>query len=107
MKSENNPARYSKLLAPITREEANANLDAFFTEIGKLREKYHFPECLTVVKVNVEYADGECGEAISHCHYGSQLEAECLAAYALGQTQAQGREMVNKLLNRKGTRSAD
>jgi len=97
MKTENNIKRYTRLVQPVTREQGNASIQAFFEALGALREKHHIPECLCVLKVNVEYADGEVGEAITSMHYGSQYEAEAMAAYALGNARAQVTAEVNKL----------
>ena len=97
MKTENNIKKYTRLVQPVTREQGNANIQAFYEALGELRDKYHIPECLCVIKVNVEYTDGEVGEAITSMHYGSQSEAESMAAYALGNARAQMTAKVNKL----------
>ena len=106
MKTENNIKRYARLMQPVTREQGNANIQAFFEALGALREKYHIPECLCVLKVNVEYADGEVGEAITSMHYGNHFEAEPMAAYALGNARAQVTAQVNKLARGQGTQEA-
>jgi hypothetical protein len=103
MKTEHNPGRYATLLTPLSRDAANENMQAFFEEVGKLRERYHIPDVLVVVKTNVEY-EGAIGEAIASNHYGSTFEAEALAAYALGQLREQTREHINKLVAGKGVR---
>ena len=97
MRTESNIALYAKLMHPISRECANKNIEAFFDALGALRQKYHILECLTVLKVNVEYSDGQVGEAITSAHYGNQHEAEAMAAYALGNARAQVTAQVNKL----------
>ena len=102
MKTENDIKRYTRLIQPVTREQGNANIQAFFEALGTLREKYHIPECLCVLKVNVEYTDGEVGEAITSMHYGNHFEAEAMAAYALGNARAQVTAEVNKLARGKG-----
>jgi hypothetical protein len=106
MKTENNIKKYTRLLQPVTREQGNANIQAFFEALGELRNKYHIPECLCVLKVNVEYADGDVGEAITSIHYGSQYEAEAMAAYALGNARAQVTAEVNKLARGQGIKEA-
>jgi hypothetical protein len=103
MRTENTLQRYVKLMQPISRDEGNRNIDAFFDAVGKLREKYHIPECLMVIKVNIEYADGQVGEAITSAQYGSSYEAEAMAAYALGNARAQVTAQVNKLARGQGT----
>jgi NH3-dependent NAD+ synthetase len=106
MRNANNLERYAKLMQPLARGKASANIDAFFDAVGALREKYHMLECLVVVKLNVEYSDKQIGEAVTSAHFGSQLEAEPLAAYALGNARARVREHINKLVANKGTEEA-
>ena len=106
MKTENNIKRYARLIQPVTREQGNANIQAFFEALGALREKYHIPECLCVLKVNVEYTDGEVGEAITSMHYGNQFEAEPMAAYAMGNARAQVTAEVNQLARGKRLQEA-
>jgi hypothetical protein len=106
MKTENDIKRYARLIQPVTREQGNANIQAFFEALGALREKFHIPECLCVLKVNVEYTDGEVGEAITSMHYGNHFEAESMAAYALGSARAQVTAQVNKLATGKGLQEA-
>jgi hypothetical protein len=97
MRTENNIERYAKLMQPISRDAGNENISNFMDEVSKLRERYHIPECLLVLKVNIRYADGQVGEAITSAHFGNQYEAESMAAYALGNARAQITAEVNKL----------
>ena len=104
MRTENNLERYAKLMQPITRDEGNENILNFMDEVAKLRDRYHIPECLMVLKVNIRYADGQVGEAITSAHFGSQYEAEAMAAYALGNARAQVIAQVNKLAANRNTK---
>jgi len=97
MRTENNIERYAKLMQPITRDDGNENISNFLDAVSKLRERYHIPECLVILKVNICYGDGQVGEAITSAHFGSQYEAESMAAYALGNARAQITAEVNKL----------
>jgi len=97
MRTENNIERYTKLVQPISRDAGNENISNFMDELSRLRERYHIPECLVVLRVNIRYADGEVGEAITSAHFGSQYEAESMAAYALGNARAKITAEVNKL----------
>lgn len=97
MRVENNIERYAKLMQPISRDAGNENISNFMDEVSRLRERYHIPECLVVLKVNIRYADKEVGEAITSAHFGNQYEAESMAAYALGNARAQVTAEVNKL----------
>lgn len=97
MKTEHNIERYAKLVQPISRDAGNENIGNFIEEVSKLRERYHIPECLLVLKVNIRYSDGQVGEAITSVHFGNQYEAESMAAYALGNARAQITAEVNKL----------
>lgn len=97
MRTEHNIERYAKLVQPISRDAGNENITNFMDEVSRLRERYHIPECLLVLKVNIRYADGQVGEAITSSHFGNQYEAESMAAYALGNARAQITAEVNKL----------
>jgi hypothetical protein len=106
VRTENNVKRYARLMQPVTRDQGNANIEAFFEVLGALREKHHIPDCLCILKVNVEYADGQVGEAITSMHYGSHYESEAMAAYALGNARAQVTAEVNKLAKGQGMKEA-
>jgi hypothetical protein len=97
-----NEAKYRELSVPKeTPEKANEDINAFFKELGELREKYALPECLCVLGVNVDYGEGKEGTAITWMSYGDNMKAEGLAAYAYGQAQAEHREIMNRLLRGK------
>ena len=105
MKTKNDIKKYTRLIQPVTREQGISNIQAFFEGLGELRNKYHIPECLCVLKLNIEYSDGEVGEAITSMHHGNPYEAEPMAAYALGNARAQVTAEVNKLA--RGERKPD
>jgi hypothetical protein len=97
---EQNPERYRTLSAARKPDETNAALEAFFTDLGALREKHGFPDVVAVIGMNVEYESG-IGSACTWHQYGDSLKAETLLAYAFGQAQAERRELVNRLTSGK------
>lgn len=91
-------AIYRKLCVPKdTAEQANQDLNEFFMELAALREKYGLPDVLCVVAVNVNYGDGQEGEAVTYMNYGQRAKVESLAAYAYGRAQAESRAIINQL----------
>jgi hypothetical protein len=98
--TKNDPEKYRRLSAPRSADETNAALEAFFKDLGDLREKHGLPDVITVVGVNVQYDSG-VGNAVSWSQYGAAQKAETLLAYAFGQAQAERRELVNRLTSGK------
>ena len=101
MKHKHDLGTYAALLTPLSKDAANENIEAFFDEIGKLRQKYHIADVLVVIKACVDY-DGAVGQAAALCQYGNECEGETLAAYALGRLQAESRQRINQLVARRG-----
>lgn len=96
-----NPERYRRLSEPFAnRDIANESLEAFFKELGELREKHRIADVLVVVCVNVRYGETE-GAAMCHASFGDPLKPESMAAYAYGCEKAASEAMVNKLLSGK------
>lgn len=92
------PDKYLKLSAPHEVDDANKSIESFFNELGILREKYGFPDIITVISLNIKYDSGT-GEAITWQQYGDSAKAEMLLAYGLGQAQSERRELINRFIS--------
>ena len=79
----NDPCNYRNLCEPISRNDANARLQAFCEELYELRNKHKIKDVYAVLQVNV--VNGEDKGTITSCmHCGSELERENMAAFAYG-----------------------
>lgn len=90
------PEKYRRLSAPRSPDETNAAINAFFEELGALREKHGLPDVIAIVGVSIQYDSG-VGDAVTSCQYGDSTKAEGLIAWAFGQAQAEHREIINRL----------
>lgn len=77
---------------------ANKALRDFHNEIGEIRKKYKIRDVLIVTYDSVQYADNKIGEFMQHTAFGNSINQVNMAAYVYGQTKAEERERVNKLL---------
>jgi hypothetical protein len=102
MPASKDPEKYRRLSAPRSADETNKALEAFFEEMGTVREKHGIPNVVLVASVMVQYADGNVGEAVTMSSYGDSLKIVPLLAYGLGQARAEDREMVAKLIAGEG-----
>lgn len=94
----NDPENYRELSAPFGSEDiANEALTKFYEELGELRKKHKIPDLLAIVKGDMKYTDGQQGTFMNYSAYGNSLNVPIMAAFAFGQTQAEHREMINKL----------
>lgn len=75
---------YSKLALAVPPDAANARMNAFFKDLGELREKHGLPDVFVIVRQNIETHNG--GEAPGLCsiHYGDQSQILQMVSYALG-----------------------
>ena len=93
------PALHRKLSEPFpSLEAANEALDNFQAEFRELRAKHRIPEVLVVVGVNVIYASGAEGRAMTTMFNGNSMLRTAMAAYAYGFCQQEDREFLNRLL---------
>ena len=95
-----NEEKYRKLSEPVPRDEANANIAAFFEGVNELREKHHIPDVLCIVCVNVDYESGD-GQAMTYLQAGDNGKSEAMAAYVYGKEQQARTEFMNRLLKGK------
>jgi len=98
-KTTNDPENYYKMSEPFeSPDAANEALSKFHEELGKLRKKHKITDVLIVTHGSIRYEDGKVGHFMNHSAYGSSRNQESMAAYVYGQTQAEHRELINKLL---------
>ena len=95
----NDPENYYKMSEPHeTPDLANEALKNFYADVEVARKKHKIADILLITKDSVKYPDGKVGQFMQHSQYGKSLNAELMAAYAYGKTQAEHREMINKIL---------
>lgn len=88
-----------KLSEPLDGPDAaNAAVEAFFKDVGAARQKHRIADCAFVVALNVRYADGVVGQAMTTCSFGDELKIESMLAFGLGREQATRREAIAKLI---------
>lgn len=83
-KSKHDPANYRKMSEPFpTVEEANEALSQFYEAVEVARKQHKIMDVHVIVKMNISD-----GVAMTTAHYGNELEAAPMCAWALGQAQA-------------------
>jgi hypothetical protein len=96
-----NPARYRELQKPYESPEfAEQQLTEFCEAVEELRTKFGVAQVLVVIEANVVYPpkrdDDEAteGSVSMVCHFGDNLHAERMAAFALGRLSAERQELI-------------
>lgn len=79
-------------------EKVQEALEGFYKKIEEARKEFKIADILIVIKDSVRHTDGEVGSFFSLSQYGSKLNGPSMAAYAYGQTQAEEKEMIEKLM---------
>lgn len=99
MEPKNDPENYLLMSEPFeSSDKANEAVSEFQKGIEELRKKHKIRDVLLVVNDSVKYSDGNIGEFMAHFSFGSALKRNVMAAYLYGQTSAEERERINKLL---------
>ena len=89
---------YYKMSEPHeSSQKANEDLQKFYDKVQEARKEFKIADVVVIVKDSAIYDDGKVGEFFSCAHYGNQLNAIAMAAYAYGKLQADQRELINKL----------
>lgn len=98
-KSFIDPANYHTLSQPVSLDEAQTRLKAFWEALYALRNEHKIPDVLLVARVNVASEDGEGPvTAIQHC--GDEREREGMAAFAFGHERALAQSRLANLIRR-------
>jgi hypothetical protein len=95
------PGNYRKLSEPVSLEDAEKRLSAFWTELYDLRNKHGIQDAYTVVMLTVATEDGDDETVFTSMHCGNELNREPMTAWALGQEQANRQERIIKLMSSK------
>lgn len=96
---EIDPARYRKLSEPYASKEAGqAAIVAFFKDLGEIRVKHKIPDLYLVIRATVLTEDQEEGTVTTSIHFGNELEAEGMLAWALGRVQSERQDRTAKML---------
>lgn len=75
-------------------DECNAAIEAFFKGVTELREKLGISQVLLGVMANIEYEEG-MAMGQTYLRLGDAFHDLPLAAYMLGELQADHRRMIN------------
>lgn len=89
MKAHNNPDLFHRMTEPFPDKEAvTAAVDGFVDQVRAARERHRIMNVLMVIEVA-----GPEGPLVTQFSFGDTLQAEVLAAYALGSAR-QDREAL-------------
>lgn len=89
-----NPATYRECCIPKAPEQAQADWEAFCQAVYELRVKHRIPDVYLLARVLVQYEEGGEGVAHTRAHFGDELNAEQMTAWAFGYEQAQRQERI-------------
>lgn len=96
-----NPGLFRELNVPFeSTEKANEVFNAFFKDVGELREKHKLPNVYMICVVTTKNEDGEESQGFVNAMYGDQTLGEMMTAWALGQEQVLRQERVMSLLSK-------
>lgn len=90
---------YQRCCAPFeTGDEANAALEAFWSDFYDLRNKHRIADVLITFRVQVRQQDGQVAELFGSMMAGSELYQEALAAWSLGKASADRQAMIGRMV---------
>jgi hypothetical protein len=92
-----NPACYRECSAPKPPEQAQQDWEAFCQAVYDLRVKHRIPDLYLVARMVLQYEEGE-GQALTRAHFGDELQAEQMVAWALGYEQCQRQERIASVI---------
>ena len=92
-----NPEIYRECCTPKPPEQAQTDWDAFCQAVYELRVKHRIPDIDLLARMVIQYEEGE-GQAMTHAHFGDELQAEPMIAWAFGYEQSQRQERITSLL---------
>ena len=96
-----NPANYRECSAPKPPEQAQADWEAFCQAVYDLRVKHRIPDLYLLARFVLQYQEGE-GQAMTRAHFGDELQAEPMIAWAFGYEQAQRQQRIAELARGSG-----
>ena len=89
-----NPKLFRELSEPIANAELQTALQAFYEEVGQLREKLRIQNVYCVVNSAMITAEGEESEFMTSFQYGDALRGQSMVAWAYGYEQAAREETI-------------
>ena len=92
-----NPEIYRKCCTTKPPEQAQTDWEAFCQEVYELRVKHQIPDLCLVARMVLQYPEGE-GQAMTIAHFGDELQAEPMTAWAFGHEQSQRQERIASLV---------
>ena len=88
------PATYRELSVPKPPEQAQQDWEAFCNAVYELRVRHRIPDLYLVARVLVQYEEGGEGVAHTRAHFGDELQAEQMVAWAFGYEQAERQQRI-------------
>ena len=98
MRRENNRGLYRELNKPFTSlGEFDAAVTQFSDVVRAARVTAKLPDVYVIICASAQVTDGET-QVITGLHFGNELLAEGLTAWAYGKEQAEHRELIGRML---------
>jgi len=91
------PTTYRECNVPKPPEQAQADWEAFCNAVYDLRVKHRIPDVYMLARMAIQYEEGGEGQAMTRAHFGDDLYAEPMTAWAFGYEQAQRQERIASL----------
>ena len=85
---------YSQLAVATTADVANERINAFFKDLGELRQKHEIPDVHVVVRSNILSDGGREASGLCPIHYGDQSHALQMCSYAMGHAQGEHQKFI-------------
>lgn len=94
----NNPNLYRELNVPFeSKDKVTEAVNSFQDELYELRTKYRIPDLVYAMQLSW-MDEGVESQAIVNGSMGNEMNAELLAAFALGKIQSQRQARIGKVL---------
>ena len=95
---KSDPVKYHRLSAPFeSLDQAQAAGDAFFRELGELREKHKIGNVAVIIRTDVV----DVGPGLANSFYGDWQYEELMLAWAMGKAHNDRAHYLAKLIGGK------
>lgn len=95
---KSDPEKFQRLSVPFeTLDEAQAASEAFFKELGELREKHRMANVVVVIQNTV----AGVGPGLANSFYGDWQHEEMMLAWAMGKAHSDRAHSLAKLIGGK------
>lgn len=85
---------YSQLAVAVPADVSNDRINAFFKDLGELRQKHELADVHVIVRTNVLTADGREAPGLCTIHYGDQMQVLQMCSYAMGHAQGEHQKFI-------------